>query len=874
MGQFDGLNEEQRAVVDELDRNVLLIASAGTGKTNTLAYRIANILQQQRAREEEILCLTFTNKACREMKERVITCLQRPQLEVRIKTFHGFCYDIVKAAAKRNSDIFSDFIIFDEEDCKEIIKTLNFYKNRAGDLQLFIEEVKKMCAREHLLSDDRCADYQQAVERLFETKMDALRDICVDANYNTDEELLDELQIHGGDFVYRYDQKLQDMHGLDFCDLIVKAYELLQDKVIQAYWQQQFRFINVDEVQDTSELEYEVLTYIFGSSNLLFCGDYFQTIYAWRGSNPFKIVELFSEHYQPWFIAFDKNYRATRNLLNASYVCLRNMFPAKVDTVYANPIQAESDEAGEKIIVAGCYDDEDEAAWIYDTIQQLPVPRLSQICILTRSNNYNKNLSQYFHDFDKHRRGGRKLEFMLVDEYEFFRRQEIKDALAFIKLLINRHDVSSMVRILRRLAHGIGARTIEKILSDDYKRAGIRITDYLDPHTRYHGDPFFLLMQEMEKNNVVVFDVESTGIDPLHDEIIQLAAVRIDDQGRVTDKFMHFLKSTKSTGASSVIHHITDEYLQAHGEDPKQVLTDFLAFIQGAVVVGHNVSYDLTILKSQLYRLEMAEPEYLDYYDTLDIFRRFHPNLKNHKLEYLSTYFHIENRPTHDAFDDIMATADILQYAIEHDIIPTMAQRHQYMAAYMKVFRPIAAVIQGLRDKAPKLRPYELLGHIVNDTGLKEYYEKETAKETAKDDKPVTDRMENLREFFRIVKGRDDGASSPMDALIELQTYTSLSKSQIDVDLDKHPKIPIITVHQAKGMEFDYVFMAGMQEYDFPSYQTIKNGQLEEEMRVFYVAITRAKKQLFMTHCWQKNGRHRDMCRFINLIPAEFRNMQ
>ena len=122
--EFAELNAAQREAVMDLQENILLLAPAGTGKTNTLACRIANILEQKRAEPEEILCLTFTNKACREMKERIIARAGEAGRRVIVKTFHGFCYDVIKTEAKRHSDLFADFTIFDETDCLSLIREL------------------------------------------------------------------------------------------------------------------------------------------------------------------------------------------------------------------------------------------------------------------------------------------------------------------------------------------------------------------------------------------------------------------------------------------------------------------------------------------------------------------------------------------------------------------------------------------------------------------------------------------------------------------------------------------------------------------------------------------------------------------------------
>ena len=137
----NSLNDEQLKVANELNRNILLLTSAGTGKTRTLAYRIINILKQKRA--EEILCLTFTNRACKEMKDRIISSVGKDALDITVRTFHSFCHMIAKAEIKNIEDLSNDFIIYDEKDCKEIIKDLiksRFYTNSVQDVISFIKQ--------------------------------------------------------------------------------------------------------------------------------------------------------------------------------------------------------------------------------------------------------------------------------------------------------------------------------------------------------------------------------------------------------------------------------------------------------------------------------------------------------------------------------------------------------------------------------------------------------------------------------------------------------------------------------------------------------------------------------------------------------------
>ena len=137
------LNEKQQQVVNELDENILLLASAGTGKTETLSNRIVNIIETKKAKPDEILCITFTNKAAKEMETRIKSTVKKDANKITIKTFHSFCFDIIKREAKKHTDIFTDFIVFDEDDCKEIIKSIiekRFSINLLQNLINFIKE--------------------------------------------------------------------------------------------------------------------------------------------------------------------------------------------------------------------------------------------------------------------------------------------------------------------------------------------------------------------------------------------------------------------------------------------------------------------------------------------------------------------------------------------------------------------------------------------------------------------------------------------------------------------------------------------------------------------------------------------------------------
>lgn len=853
------LNRRQQSVVDTLDKNILLLAAAGTGKTNAMACRIAHILSRALAEPEEILCLTFTNKACREMRSRLESIAGAAADRVITRTFHGLCYDIVKAETKKHSDLFADFTIFDEVDCRSILREIFQQRGETWPVQTVqnLIGMMKLARGEALLSGDRPSAYAELLRELLEERPQELQKRCVDGTWRYDEAMYQGWRKYGARIAALYDQRLHDVHGLDFDDLLVEAGRLLSRPEIAAYWAQRFRFIHIDEVQDTSAFEYAVLEKLFGASRLMLAGDFFQTIYAWRGSRPEIVLGAYREKYHPTTIVFRENYRSTQLLLDASFGCLQSLFPERVAAVYPDGLEAESEETGAPVLLKGALDFAEEAQWIYDTIAQLPVKDYAKICILTRNNRYNKALSQQFRHLGRDVPAEERIPFMLIDDQKFFRRQEIKDALAFLRLLVSPHDVTSFMRILHRFGAGIGPARIHRISSPPYRAAGIRLTDYLDPVARRTGDPYSALLEALRAEQVVVFDVEATGVDPTRDEIIQIAGIRLDAEGHVKKTFKRLLHPARPVGDSVKVHKLTDAFLAAHGENPVNALKEFCAFVRGSMVVGHNVTYDIGILQSQLARLGLPPADFLGFCDTLDIYRRFYPNLPDHRLETIGAYCQVKHASSHDAMDDILATAEILLYAVKRNIAPRAADRRQFMQEDLPKFAGLAATMDGFREQVGIVRPWQLLGQIVVEAGIDAYYRKRHEEE----------RIENLRELFRQARDIDDPAIRPLDAVCRFLRYTTLSSTELEA-LTKKTQIPIITVHQAKGTEFDDVFLAGLQEGTFPGFQAMQSGCLDEEKRLFYVAVTRARKRLFLSWSQRVNSHYQHMSPFIHAIPA------
>ncbi|VYU10159.1 AAA family ATPase [Clostridium tertium] len=861
-------NKEQNLVINELENNILLLASAGTGKTNTLAARISNIINSKDVKAEEILCITFTNKACAEMRERIEKVVGESANDITIRTFHSFCFDLIKSEAKKRTDIFSNSIVFDEEDCREIIKECNFYNYPINKLQNFIDLVKIERARLSLFGEDLLKSYNEAVNHIFKFNYEKVKYLCTNKG-RYDFYMEENLKKYGGRLVVLYNSLLYNNHGLDFADLTTKAKELLLDEELVSNLKNKFKYINIDEVQDTSTLEYSVIEKMFGNNNILLCGDMFQTIYGWRGSEPEKIFDFFKRDYVPKTIVFSKNYRSTKYITDGALSFLENAFNESYSSIYKERITSEAEEKGEKVKLKKTNSLREEARFIFEEIKKLNNrgEDISKACILSRDNNYNINLSRELGRIIGYE--GADFEFILVDQFKFFRRQEIKDIIAFLKLIANKYDSVSLKRIVKRLPTGIGDATLKSIESKEYKEVGISITDFIDKNTLIYGEKFALLIEEFKKDNIIVFDVESTGTDVTEDEIIQIAAVKIDSTGNVIQSFEKFLKNKKSVKDSFKVHGFSDEFLRDKGEEKTKVLEEFIEFSRDSIIVGHNVQYDINILTSELSRNKIEGPKFKAFYDTLDIYRRFHRNLSNYKLETLSKIFDTDNKPSHDAMDDILATKDILVKAINNDLIPTSLKRISLVSNHIKSFSKISNVLNELFVRAENKRPQDIIVDVINSFNIKSLY----SGRSMEIEKEAHEKIERLRDFYVLVKELDDATKSNRDSLLDIIKIVGLSNGELEsliINRTNKKRIPIITVHQAKGLEFDTVFIAGLKEGVFPSYISIKNNSLEEEMRTFYVALTRAKKNLYLTYNIEgRYEREDEISSFIKYINKE-----
>ncbi|NMB46578.1 MAG: UvrD-helicase domain-containing protein [Firmicutes bacterium] len=821
------LTQEQKEFVDFQSGCAILHAPVGSGKTQSIAERAAMAISRG-VPPSEILCLTFTNRAAREMKDRILSYCGPGAQAVVVRTFHSLCAWMLRLEAKALG-LASDFTIFDDGDSMELLATLlrehDSLRNipiDAGpkDLYYLIEGAKSQASQGSLRQDSSLED------------------------------VFGSLRPWERELAQAYQDALAAHHALDFGDLVLYSRAmLLHYPDIRQRWMMRFRLIQVDEMQDTHPGEYEIISsLVAGYKNLVLAGDFDQTIYAWRGSKPNEILNRFQREFDSVRrFDFTYNHRATRRLLsltnNVAMSFSSNPPPkAAPDLIEGYPAIAHLANTTTM-----------EADWIADQIGNLrqrtakaygkPMP-YGRIGILVRSNRRGEAISR--------RLAERDIPHLTVESFEFFRRQEVKDALAYLRFLLNPADSTSFRRMLRRPPKGIGQQTILTVTKGD--RFGLRLPDMVLPSTLAIGDPFGHLLEAVKNGSLTVFDTETTGVSLGHDEIVELAALRIE-QGREVGRFHRYLGNTKPVGPSEHIHGLSDDFLQSAGEDPADVLREFLSFAKGSVVVGHNVGFDIGMLRAYGRRLGLKIP-IPPMVDTLDLARRF-VDTQGYSLSYLAKHFDIPDKPTHHALDDVKVTVALLKY-----LLPVIEKSAPQRRAIVNKVRPSfvqwAEEIQAFKELVGWLRPAKLLWRLLDESGLWEFYQAEPR------------RIDNLKELVQVFADRDDPQEDPLSALYSIMEFAALAKNvdRVDTHADR---TKILTIHQAKGLEFDAVFVAGLSEYEFPSYYAIVENDFSEEVRVFYVAITRARRYLLLSgHMISDTGRRVSPSRFFSLIGGDW----
>ena len=742
---IDSLNSAQREAVLTTEGPLLVLAGAGSGKTRVLTFRIAHMLGDLGVKPWQVLAITFTNKAAAEMRERLAALIPSGTRGMWVCTFHAMCVRMLR----EDADLLGytgQFTIYDDDDSKRMVRDI---------MQALGIEQKQFPIN---MIRSKISSAKNA--------MIGPEDMLKSADSPNDKKAA---QVY-----LELERRLRAANAMDFDDLLVRTLELLRTRpeVLDKY-QERFRYISVDEYQDTNHVQYEIANLLAAKyQNLMVVGDDDQSIYSWRGADITNILDFEKDFKDCKTVKLEQNYRSTGHILSAANAVVRHNSQRKDKRLFT----AEGD--GEKIQAFQASDERDEGRWIAGEIEKLHSKGTSydDIAVFYRTNAQSRILEDMF------LRAG--VPYKIVGGTRFFDRAEIRDVMAYLKMIVNPADEMSVKRVINTPRRGIGSTSIQKI-------------------------------EQLARDNRCSF--------------FQACEIACAETGMFSAKVRNGLSSFLA---------LVREGRRMDGElkDVVEMIVDKTGLLQAFRAEGTMESES---------RAENIQ-EFLGV-----------------AAEFEETHEDIEG--TLESLEELRAAgvADVPADAEPESVVVSAPAPEPGPSAPVSSFEALV----GARDAAgsnpldslaaPALSPQDALAAAIAGNAYAAPTELPAgavhADEIERTYGPLT-----------------------CKALPALMEWLAL-RSDLDSLAGETHAITMMTIHSAKGLEFPAVFVAGMEEGIFPHVHDFGGsddpGKLEEERRLAYVAITRARKRLFLTYAATRrtygSTSANPRSRFLNEIPFE-----
>lgn len=742
---IDSLNPAQREAVLTTEGPLLVLAGAGSGKTRVLTFRIAHMLGDLGVKPWQILAITFTNKAAAEMRERLAALIPSGTRGMWVCTFHAMCVRMLR----EDADLLGytgQFTIYDDDDSKRMVRDI---------MQALSIEQKQFPIN---MIRSKISSAKNA--------MIGPEDMLKSADSPNDKKAA---QVY-----LELERRLRAANAMDFDDLLVRTLELLRTRpeVLDKY-QERFRYISVDEYQDTNHVQYEIANLLAAKyQNLMVVGDDDQSIYSWRGADITNILDFEKDFKNCKTVKLEQNYRSTGHILSAANAVVRHNSQRKDKRLFT----AEGD--GEKIQAFQASDERDEGRWIAGEIEKLHAKGTSydDIAVFYRTNAQSRILEDMF------LRAG--VPYKIVGGTRFFDRAEIRDVMAYLKMIVNPADEMSVKRVINTPRRGIGSTSIQKI-------------------------------EQLARDNRCSF--------------FQACEIATAETGMFSAKVRN--------GLSSFVALVREgRRMDGELKDVVEMIVDKTGLLQAFRAEGTMESES---------RAENIQ-EFLGV-----------------AAEFEETHEDIEG--TLESLEELRAAgvADVLAGAEPEPVVVSAPAPEPGPSAPASSFEALV----GARDAAgsnpldslaaPALSPQDALAAAIAGNAYAAPTELPAgavhADEIERTYGPLT-----------------------CKALPALMEWLAL-RSDLDSLAGETHAITMMTIHSAKGLEFPAVFVAGMEEGIFPHVHDFGGsddpGKLEEERRLAYVAITRARKRLFLTYAATRrtygSTSANPRSRFLNEIPFE-----
>ena len=867
------LDKYQVPVVEASQGYHLVLASPGCGKTHILAERI-RYARERGVKYEDMLCLTFTNRAAREMTNRIQKVVGGDFSELMVGNVHRFCSKFLFEQGR----IPADSAIIDDEEAVSIIAdyrnedeegvTRDFNRYKGYQTIIFFQHFIYQMEHQHpwkyyLHPESFTDDDREAVKHICASQKIEYDEQAVVNIYHHAQEYMDEANAPGLDgktadrirvllwkmyYANCYARYKEENHLFDFEDLLLYTYDIYRsDPTCKRY-----PWIQVDEVQDLNGMQLAIIDLLTAEDNpmVMYLGDEQQAIFSFMGAKV-ETLTLLKMRCKGNIHHLQRNHRSPKYLLDVfnDYAEKQLKIDRELLPLSDNDTKATSGDLRiihSSTIEAEHKDITTEALCLYEHNKE------ERTAVIVSANSDADRISEAMTEAG--------LTHFKVSGRDLFDTPDVKLLLAHLSVLSNEHNSIAWTRIMKGVrafpSHALARRFNWKL-----KQLALSPSDFLlYPESCYTAE----FLRAYNEEEIVVFDTETTGLNVFQDDIIEIAAIRIKGGEVVgepldlyieTDKPILPMLGDKENPMYAIYHEkmSTGELLS-----PSDALRRFLAYVGTSPILGHNANYDYNILDNNLQRYckDTMQAHDIRCFDSLKLIRLLAPSLHSYKLESLLETFQLAGVNSHQAIDDVKATVSLVRLCAEK---AREKQAQQEAFIHHPKVKPFANVLRsnyGERYREAVNRLYKLsTDHepaLVNELSA--------AYNAFHSDGLINDipRLDYILRYLRIDMLTDEPVANALAPQLSQYVMDINTLKEADFCNSKSilERIYVTTVHKAKGLEFDNVIIFDAADGRYPNAYNKTKQQDEEDARKFYVAMSRAKRRLFIAYALQMVDRH------------------
>ena len=867
------LDKYQVPVVEASQGYHLVLASPGCGKTHILAERI-RYARERGVKYEDMLCLTFTNRAAREMTNRIQKVVGGDFSELMVGNVHRFCSKFLFEQGR----IPADSAIIDDEEAVSIIAdyrnedeegvTRDFNRYKGYQTIIFFQHFIYQLEHQHpwkyyLHPESFTDDDREAVKHICASQKIEYDEQAVVNIYHHAQEYMDEANASGFDgktadrirvllwkmyYANCYARYKEENHLFDFEDLLLYTYDIYRsDPTCKRY-----PWIQVDEVQDLNGMQLAIIDLLTAEDNpmVMYLGDEQQAIFSFMGAKV-ETLTLLKMRCKGNIHHLQRNHRSPKYLLDVfnDYAEKQLKIDRELLPLSDNDTKATSGDLRiihSSTIEAEHKDITTEALSLYEQNKE------ERTAVIVSANSDADRISEAMTEAG--------LTHFKVSGRDLFDTPDVKLLLAHLSVLSNEHNSIAWTRIMKGVrafpSHALARRFNWKL-----KQLALSPSDFLlYPESCYTAE----FLRAYNEEEIVVFDTETTGLNVFQDDIIEIAAIQIKGGEVVgepldlyieTDKPILPMLGDKENPMYAIYHEkmSTGELLS-----PSDALQRFLAYVGTSPILGHNANYDYNILDNNLQRYcnDTMQAHDIRCFDSLKLIRLLAPSLHSYKLESLLETFQLAGVNSHQAIDDVKATVSLVRLCAEK-----AREKQAQQAAFIRhpKVKPFANVLRSNYGECYR-EAVNRLYKLSTDHEPALVSELSAAYNAFRSDGLINDipRLDYILRYLRIDMLTDETVANALAPQLSQYVMDINTLKEADFCNSKSilERIYVTTVHKAKGLEFDNVIIFDAADGRYPNAYNKTKQQDEEDARKFYVAMSRAKRRLFIAYSLQRVDRH------------------